>query len=55
MKKIIKSWEKGSTTDYDLNTRAMMAAFYCGTGAGDIGNFSSFLDISGGKSWKIYF
>ena len=33
----------------------MMAVFYCGTGAGDVGNFSSFLGIPGGKSREIKF
>ena len=45
-------WGKGSITDSAINIRAIMAAFYCGTGAGDFGNVASFLGASGGKSWE---
>ena len=55
VRKRLKMWGKGSITDSEINIRAIMAAFYCGTGAGDIGNVASFLGISGGKSWERSF
>jgi len=40
---------------YNLNIRAMLMAFYCGTGGFDIGSFASFMGISGGGSWERTF
>jgi len=36
----------------EINIRAMMSAFYIGTGGFDIGNVTAFLGIPGGKSWE---
>ena len=35
--------------DFEVNVRAMMAAFYCGTGAEDISMCASFFGIPGSK------
>ena len=48
-------WGKGSIVDYEINLRAMMAAFYCGTGGQDISKALSFLGIPSGKSWEQAF
>ena len=48
-------WGKGSIIDYEINLQAMMAAFYCGTGAADIAKAVSFLGLSGGKSFERSF
>ena len=39
----------------ETNVRAMLASFYLGTGAEDIGNALSFLGVPGGHSWKNHF
>ena len=46
---------KGSIVDYEINLRAMMAAFYCGTGAADIAKAISFLGLPGGQSFERSF
>ena len=51
----LRVWGKGSIVDYEINLRAMMAAFYCGTGAADIAKAISFLGLPGGKSWEKSF
>ena len=51
----LRVWGKGSIVDYEINLRAMMAAFYCGTGAADIAKAISFLGLPGGKSWEKLF
>ena len=55
VRKRAKIWGKGSIVDYEINLRAMMAAFYCGTGGQDIAKALSFLGIPGGKSWEQAF
>ena len=55
LRKRFKDWGKGSVVDYEINLRAMMAAFYCGTGADDIAKATSFIGIPGGKSWERSF
>ena len=50
-----KIWGKGSTVDYEINLRDMMAAFYCGTSGADIAKALSFLGIPGGKLWEQAF
>ena len=52
VRKRVKIWGKGSIVDYEINLRAMMAAFYCGTDGQDIAKALSFLGILGGKSWE---
>ena len=39
----------------ETNVRAMLASFYLGTGAEDIGNALSFLGVPGGHSWMNHF
>lgn len=51
----LRIWGKGSIVDYEINLRAMMTAFYCGTGAADIAKVGSFLGLPGGKSWEKSF
>ena len=51
----VRVWGKGSIIDYEINLRAMMAAFYCGTGAADIAKAISFLGLPGGKSFERSF
>lgn len=48
-------WGEGSIYEFDINLRAMMAAFYCGTGGADIAKAISFLGVPGGKSWERAF
>ena len=55
VRKRAKIWGKGSTVDYEINLRAMMAAFYCGTGGADIAKALSFIGIPSGKSWEQAF
>ena len=40
---------------YDLNIRALLASFYCGTGGFDVGLFSTFFGFDGGRSWERTF
>ena len=51
-RKRAKIWGKGSIVDCEINLRAMMAAFYCGTSGQDIAKALSFIGIPGGKSWE---
>ena len=37
---------------YDLNIRAMLAAYYCGTGGFNVGLFANFFGFPGGRSWE---
>ena len=39
----------------ETNVRAILASFYLGTGADDIGNALSFMGVPGGHSWKNHF
>ena len=41
----LKNLGKESIVDYEINLRAMMAAFYCGTGGADIAKTTSFIGI----------
>ena len=42
--------------EYDLNIRAMLSAYYCGTGGFIVGMFATFFGIPGGRSWdRAYF
>ena len=41
---------KGSIVDFEINIRAMMAAFYYGTGAADIAKNNAFMGVPGCKS-----
>ena len=43
------------TLDFDLNIRAMLSAFYIGTGGYDIGGMASFFGIPGGRSFERTF
>ena len=43
------------TLDFALNIRAMLSAFYVGTGGYDIGGTASFLGIPGGRSFERAF
>ena len=43
------------TTTVNLNLRAMMTAFYLGTGPRDVGNALSFLGVPGGNTWHNFF
>ena len=52
IRKRLRVWGKGSIVDYEINLRAMMAEFYCGTGAADIAKAISFLGLPGGKFWE---
>jgi len=40
---------------YQVNIRAMLLTFYCGTGGFDVGSFVSFFGIPGGGSWERTF
>ena len=55
VRKRIQVWGEGSIVDYEINLRAMMAAFYCCTGGADIAKAVSFLGVPGGKSWEKAF
>ena len=37
---------------YDLNIRAMLAAYYGGTGGFNVGLFANFFGFTGGRSWE---
>jgi len=43
------------TLDFDLNIRAMLSAFYLGTGGYDIGGMASFFGIPGGRGFERTF
>ena len=43
------------TLEYELNIRAMMAAFYIGTGGYDIGELVGMFGLPGGKGWERQF
>ena len=47
--------KKGSIMEFEVNVRAMMSSFYCGTGGQDIANFGSFLGVPCGKYWERAF
>ena len=55
--KFLNNKKKGRepALSYNLNIRAMLMAFYCGTGGFNIGSFASFIGISGGGSWNVHF
>ena len=40
------------TLDFEINIRAMLTAFYLGTGELDIGGYASFLGLPGGRGWE---
>ncbi len=46
---------KGEIMDFEINVRAMMAAYYTGSGGEDIANCVPFLGIPGGKYWECVF
>ena len=41
--------------NFEINVRAMMTAYYTGSGGEDIANCGSFFGIPGGKSWERAF
>ena len=43
------------TLEYELNVRAMMSAFYIGTGGFDIGELIGMFGLPGGKGWERQF
>jgi len=52
-----KKFRKGSenqsySLEYELNIRAMMSAFYIGTGGFDVGELVGMFELPGGKIWE---
>lgn len=43
---------KGSIVDYKINIRAIIASFYCGTGAADIVRSNVIMGVPSYKSWE---
>ena len=43
------------TLEYELNIRAMMSAFYIGTGGFDVGELIGMFGLPGGKCWERQF
>ena len=48
----IKAAGRQGALESEINIRAIMSAYYTGTGGFDIGNVTAFLGIPGGKSWE---
>ena len=48
----IRNAGRQGSLESEINLRAMMSAYYTGTGGFDIGNVTAFLGIPGGKSWE---
>ena len=48
----IRNAGRQGSLESEINLRAMMSAYYAGTGGSDIGNVSAFLGIPGGKSFE---
>jgi len=46
---------KGNTLDFTINIKAMLTAFYLGTGGLDIGGYASFFGLPGGRGWERSF
>ena len=51
----LRNDRRDTVLNYELNVRAIMASFYCGTGGNDIAKAASFLGVPGGKSWERSF